>query len=81
MPKFEVQTSIDAQANYCKNNHLPHFAPYDGLCWNCNQNIYLPGKRFWRGNFDGRESEGISVDKASNELVTGCPHCFRSYCD
>lgn len=24
---------------------------------------------------------GISVDKASTELVTGCPHCNRSYCD
>lgn len=24
---------------------------------------------------------GITVEKAGSELVTGCPHCNRSYCD
>jgi len=24
---------------------------------------------------------GITVEKAGKELVTGCPHCNRSYCD
>ena len=24
---------------------------------------------------------GITVEKAATSLVTGCPHCNRSYCD
>jgi hypothetical protein len=24
---------------------------------------------------------GITVEKAGKELVTGCPHCNKSYCD
>jgi len=34
-------------------------------CWSCNNNIW----------------EAISEEKASNELITGCPYCHRSFCD
>lgn len=78
---FDVQKSIEAQQKYCEENQAPHFAPKDGRCWSCNQNIYAPGHHVWKGKSDGRDSSGISVEKASRELVTGCPHCFRSYCD
>ncbi|MNP79761.1 hypothetical protein D3C76_1776770 [compost metagenome] len=78
---YNINESIEAQKKYCEENQAPHFAPYSGRCWNCNQNIYEKGRHFWAGKFDGRESEGISTEKAGKELVTGCPHCHRSYCD
>ena len=42
------------------------FMDYDGICWNCKRDI-IPTE-IEKGN-DG------------SELVTGCPLCFRSYCD
>ena len=72
---FNKEKSIQAQRNYCKENKLPHFAPHDGRCWSCGKNIYEP---FTRQN--GRIS-GVETERASSELITGCPHCNRSYCD
>lgn len=34
-------------------------------CFCCNKDIW----------------EGISDEKASTELITGCPHCFKSFVD
>lgn len=78
---YDIQQSIKAQEKYCEEHEAPHFAPKTGRCWSCNQNIYAPGHHVWKGKSDGRESAGISVEKAGRELVTGCPHCHRSYCD
>lgn len=61
----EVRQAIAEQKQYCKDNKAPHFAPEDGFCWSCGKQIYANG-------YEGR---------ASNELITGCPHCHRSYCD
>lgn len=63
----DVQECIKAQAEFCKQNKLPHFAPYDGRCWSCGRQIY--------------GEPGYPLKKASSQLITGCPHCFRSYCD
>ncbi len=41
--------------------------PNDGVCWSCHRQI-IP--RLIEKGQDG-----------SNELVTGCPLCNRSYCD
>lgn len=87
---FDVQKSITAQKQYCEEKQAPHFAPYDGRCWNCNQNIYQPiswkyeNGRKVKVSFDSPDKSivtGITVEKAGKELVTGCPHCNRSYCD
>ncbi|WP_146752107.1 hypothetical protein [Paenibacillus taichungensis] len=78
---YDIPKSIEAQKKYCEDKKAPHFAPQSGRCWNCNQNIYSSGRSVWRGKMEERESAGISVDKAGTELVTGCPHCHRSYCD
>jgi uncharacterized protein with PIN domain len=77
---YNSSEAIKAQAQYCKDKQVPHFAPQSGRCWSCGQDIYSTGRKKWAGRFEG-ESTGISVEKASRELVTGCPHCFRSYCD
>lgn len=74
---FDVLESSKAQVEYCKETGAPHFAPRNGVCWNCNKNIYqeLPHKHHTTIMC------GITVEQAKNQLVTGCPHCNRSYCD
>lgn len=67
----EIRACIEAQAKYCRDHHDPHFAPEDGFCWSCGNQIYA----------DANGSRGESLEYASNELITGCPHCNRSYCD
>lgn len=43
------------------------FAPTNGRCYRCKRQIYSDG--------------GISVEKASTELTTGCPFCCASFVD
>ena len=63
----EVRQAIAAQKQYCKDNKAPHFAPEDGFCYSCGKQIY--------------DKNGRSIEFAATELITGCPHCHRSYCD
>jgi hypothetical protein len=65
MDDIDVSEALKAQADYCSREKLPHFAPDDGICWKCNNQIY----------------EKIPISRAANSLVTGCPWCYRSYCD
>ena len=44
------------------------FVPNDGICWNCHKDIT-----------DG--DNGITIDKLGNNIITGCPHCYKSFCD
>lgn len=71
---FCVSESIKAQRTYCTTNEAPDFAPNDGVCWKCHNQIYAPIKN------SGYVS-GITTEYARTKLVTGCPHCNRSYCD
>lgn len=59
------QDKINAQKEYCDKNNLPYLAPKNGLCYNCLQQIYME----------------IKFERAKNSLITGCPHCHRSFCD
>lgn len=77
---YNVSESIKAQQKYCVENKAPHFAPRSGICWKCHRNIYEPRKYFGYDN-KTEYTSGITVEKAGIELVTGCPHCNRSYCD
>lgn len=63
-----VQACIQAQKNYCSEKRLPHFAPRDGYCYDCNQMIY-------------DDVNGITLERASSSLITSCPICRKSYCD
>ena len=73
---FDPEKAHNAQAAYCREKMYPHFAPSNGKCWKCRQNIYLPVK-----NRNGYQSLGISVERAGRELITGCPHCNWSFCE
>ncbi len=75
---FDVAKACEAQAKLCKEKAFPHFAPTNGVCWGCGRNIYEPqtvthGERSY--------SVGSTVESAAKSLITGCPHCHRSYCD
>lgn len=77
---FDPAKACEAQAKYCSEKGYPHFAPRNGVCWKCNKQIYQSAKM---KSFSGAEIEkpGISVERASRELITGCPHCNWSYCE
>lgn len=73
---FDIAKACKAQSDYIKERELPEFPPSNGVCWSCNRNIYTKINNERWGT-----SSGVSVEKASTALVTGCPHCNRSYCD
>jgi hypothetical protein len=90
----EIMECAKAQSDYQDKNHQPDFAPHSGICWNCHENIYQnigykkdPDSIWSMGikcTIDGEMVDhvyGISLEKASTQLITGCPHCNRSYCD
>jgi len=72
--EWDLDKAIEAQHNLCKSKGYPYFAPVNGFCHNCKKNIF-------EKHIDGNFIRGIDVDKASKELITGCPHCSRSFCE
>ena len=72
---FDTSKAIQAQEKLCEEKGYPHFAPRDGRCWSCRRNIYEEYER------PSGYKTGVQVEKASTELITGCPHCNRTYCD
>ncbi len=81
---FNKGESIKAQAELCKKRDLPHFAPENGICWRCKNNIYEPiefNTNDWKTGEKVVYITGDTIEKAKTELITGCPHCNKSYCD
>lgn len=64
----EIEKKRKAQREYCSSG-TPNFAEFgtdaDGKCRYCHTNIW----------------EHISLERATNHLITGCPVCHKSYCD
>lgn len=76
---FDRQKASEAQAKYCEIKGYPRFVPLDGWCWACHRNIYdKVGHTMSNGE---NYYTGITVEGAGSYLITGCPHCKRSYCD
>jgi len=63
--QYDIKLAGKAQAKFCKKNKYPHFAPINGICWSCGNQIY----------------DKVSIVKAGKELITGCPICCRTFCD
>ena len=74
---YNISEAIKAQEQFCDKNEYPRFAPDNGICWDCHQNIYSENGR----TRYGKKTHGISVESAGHYLLTGCPFCSRSYCD
>lgn len=53
------------QRTYTRRNHHPMFTPEKGFCWSCGEQIY----------------NALDEHRVSNDLITGCPYCSRSYID
>lgn len=87
---FNTLEAIQAQKKYCEEKDYPHFAPTSGRCYRCNKIIYEQiGWKIESGmkfqvplhSKELHHTTGITVEEAGSTLVTGCPHCNRSYCD
>lgn len=96
---YDIAAAVEAQKEYCKEYAARHpedwastfmkegkgFAPVDGRCWCCHQNIYAAEGQemnvYRRRDPTGRRLPGISVEEARARLTTGCPFCHRSYVD
>ena len=77
---YDKELAANRQMEFASSNGFPHFAPLNGVCFKCRKNIYEPIEI---KSSNGHETfiRGISVESASSSLITGCPHCFASYCD
>jgi len=73
MGNFDNKRAPAAQQEYCDKHEIPMFAPYNGICYRCGRNIYLPT--------NGRNGAifGVTVEQAGSQLITGCPHCSYSF--
>lgn len=71
--RFNPKQAAAAQEAYCETEGIPMFAPYDGICYHCGRNIFLPT------NGSRGAVYGITVEEAGHRLITGCPHCNFSY--
>ena len=78
--QFDVKKSIESQKKYCLQKKTPVFSPPDGSCYRCHRNIFKP-RLFLNDNGDLLSFTGIKTETASTKLITGCPHCHRSYVD
>ena len=64
----EEKTVYDAQLDYCMRTWTPIFVSPNGKCPNCRQRIFL-------------KPYGITIERASSELIRGCPYCYFSFCE
>ena len=64
-----VQEAIQNQEKLVSELGTPYFAPADGICWKCHQQIY------------GTGTNQITKERAAKEFITCCPHCHQTYCD
>lgn len=77
--EYDVSRSIDSQERLCKERDLPLFAPHNGICYRCHEQIYEKKESIgWQGR---KYTTGITTEKAGKSLVTGCPHCNYSFCE
>lgn len=71
---FDVEASKAAQKKLQQEKSWPDFAPSSGICYDCGRQIYSEIET-------GYGKTGVSLELASAELITGCPHCHHSFCD
>lgn len=76
---YDMQKATEAQKEYAISKRAPFFPPLSGLCWNCLENIYLPKEVCGKGKVVGYS--GITIKRAGEKLITGCPHCNKSFVD
>lgn len=64
--QFTTSEACANQRKLCEEKGYPHFAPGDGICYDCRRQIYLHPR---------------ANDESDKSLITGCYYCFYSYCE
>jgi len=80
---YDTEKAIEAQNYYCYKNEIINFSPEDGSCFFCGKNIFekrLITPTRVAETLKPRYS-GIDVATAGEELITGCPHCNKTFID
>lgn len=76
MPEiYDARRASKAQNDLCVEKRTANYAPSSGVCWSCHRNIYEPV------HWGDDHTTGYTVKYASMRLISGCPHCRRSFCD
>lgn len=71
----ELQKCKDNQIKLWDEKGYPHFASVTGRCFKCHKDVY---QNYVLGtHWEPR----ISYGHDGKTLVTGCPHCHKSFCD
>ena len=60
-----LQSCVRAQSDYCESHRIPMFAPTNGVCWRCKNNIF----------------NIITIIGAKSTHITRCPYCSMSFCE
>ncbi|PKM61667.1 MAG: hypothetical protein CVU99_02590 [Firmicutes bacterium HGW-Firmicutes-4] len=71
----ELQKCKNDQVKLWEEKSYPDFAPRSGKCYRCGRDIY---QNYLLGT---HWEPKISNGHDGKTLVTGCPHCHRSFCD
>lgn len=69
----ELDQCRENQSELCEKKGYPEFAPAGGTCYQCGKDVY-------QNYLIGTQSK-ISNGYDGTTLVTGCPHCHKSFCD
>ena len=88
---YNSDMAYAAQKALCERLNIPNFAPgkYNGYrCHRCGQDIFAeighPVERLPRGKVRlifSQTRPGISVEKAGEDKICGCPFCCASFDD
>ena len=76
---YNLRKSAVSQERYCELAHVPLFAPRDGRCSKCHENIYRVIITY--DKYGNQYTSGIDTKTAENTHITGCPHCHATFCD
>ena len=84
---YDSAKAYAAQEAFCKDG--PNFTPRGGQCPRCKQNIFEEWGHPVSARLQGgrvllsyrEKTNGITVEEAGRERVTGCPFCHWSFCD
>ena len=74
---FNTIEAIKMQEAYCAKHGFPMYVPANGWCRDCGRNIFEP----YTYRREPIKTTGISVEEAGSRLISGCPHCNRTFVD
>ena len=70
---YNREIAAAAQIEYAAAHDCPMFAPKNGWCWHCGNNIYDPMKT------KSGVIYGYSVEYAEEHLIISCPFCKNGF--